>query len=235
MKKGYQGLKRKKLYFAVPLLLIVTVFGSFADTSSTVEAYRQKGFKVKTVMPIFSQLVEFSLPPGFQKANEKATAKNYILELVLQGETYSHWTQMITVTGEKDLAINKPQLTPQEFAEGIAKSFKSECSTTFSHGKAINCNSQVDGFESFIVVLSCGSHVIPEGAVRETTLFFVIKGKRDFYTIQWAERGPASDSKVYIENDPWMERVKQILPIRLSPVIPPKNIDPMKGTGNQDI
>src|SRR4029079_8159251 len=59
----------------------------------------------------FSQLVACSLPANFKTVFENTSDRSYIREAVLKGETTDRWTQMITVTGAKELAGN-PKTTP---------------------------------------------------------------------------------------------------------------------------
>jgi hypothetical protein len=103
-------------------LCTATQAGEDASKANKVDALRQKSYSVGVITPIFSQLVMFSYPKGFVPAFEDTKGGNYIQESVLAGESVNKWTQMITITGAKNLALN-PNATPTRFAESIAGGF----------------------------------------------------------------------------------------------------------------
>ena len=51
-------------------------------------------------------------------------------------------------------------------------------------------------------------------------LLFTIKGKNDYYTIQWAERGKPLKSTPNLTDEKWTERLKKLLPLKVCDVIP---------------
>lgn len=182
-----------------------------------VEALRQQGYSVRTITPIFSQLVAFSFPKGFVPAFEDAKNGQYIHESVLAGESVKRWSQMVTITGAKGLASN-PNVTPARLAGGIADGFKRACpdSYTATGLGAIKFGSH----DGFVAVASCGV-ANPVGEPHsESMLLIVIKGESDYYTIQWAERGEASKTPIKLDSAKWVDRLKRLSPIKLCPVVP---------------
>jgi hypothetical protein len=168
------------------------------------------------ISPIFGQLVAFSQPSNFVPGFEKADGTNYIREAVPKGETVEKWTQMITVTGAKELA-DDPNVTPIAFASVIANGFKKACPKTFS---AMNFgNLMVAGYKAVAVVASCGTVSGATSARAETALVLAIKGASDYYTIQWAERAKASDQPPMIDQAVWKKRLALLEPIRLCPIV----------------
>ena len=187
---------------------------------SELEAYRQKGYSLKTIVPIFSQLVSMSLPKGFQpSAVYEATlpGPRYMRETVLEGETAKQWTQMITVTGARDLA-SSPNVTPQKFVESMAGGFKKACPDSFSAAGVPVGN--IDGFETFGAILSCGTSPTTAGRNSESAMILAIKGDRDMYTVQWAERAASSAAPVAIDAVRWTQRFHALAPIKLCPIVP---------------
>lgn len=91
----------------------------------------------RTITPIFSQLVSFYLPEGFVPQFENAQGPNYIMEFVPQGETVKRWTQMITVTGGRDVVLEHPDLSPKKFSEFMATQFHTICPLTFNAEKLL--------------------------------------------------------------------------------------------------
>jgi hypothetical protein len=121
---------------------------------------------------------------------------------------------MITVTGAKGFAGN-PKATPESFAGSIVGGFRAACPDSFA----------AQGFgptkfgdqDAYVAVASCGS----VGADRhgETALVIAVKGLADYYTLQWAERGPTA-GKTAIDEAKWLDRLRQLQPIRFCPIVP---------------
>ena len=165
---------------------------------------------IQTITPIFSQYVVASFPSEFQTVFEDSNSSQYIRESVLKGESSSAWSQMITITGFKGVSKLRPSLTPEIFLDGIADSFKSVCGTSFNR---INVSdAKIDGYDGFVAIISCGT---ANALNSETALVSVVKGDRDYYTIQWAERSQLSNKPLVIDREKWKSRLKELSPIRL--------------------
>jgi hypothetical protein len=170
----------------------------------------------KVISPIFSQLVTFSMPSTFVVVGENTNGPSYIREAVLKGETAARWTQMITVTGAKAMVAN-PKMSPEIFAVSIAGGFKSACPDTFA-AKGVG-PAKFGDQDGYVALASCGSVVSAPDKHSETALVVAVKGSADYYTLQWAERTPASGKPV-IDEAKWLERLRQLQPIRLCPIVP---------------
>lgn len=180
----------------------------------TARAQAPQSFRV--ISPIFGQLVSFAMPSRFNVAFENSKGGHYIREAVLKGETPERWTQMITVTGEKGMTLT-PGASPESFAGSIAGGFKSACPDSFA---AQPLGTMTFGrFEGFAAIIGCGR--VDTGPTRhsETALLIVLKGTTDYYTIQWAERGPESDEPP-VRDGRWQQRLSDLGPIALCPIMP---------------
>ncbi len=176
-----------------------------------------QGASVRTITPIFSQLLSLALPTGFMPAFEDAKGNQYIHESVLQGESLKSWSQMLTITGAKGLAAN-PNITPNQFASGMAGGYKKSCPDSFTAtGLGVN---KLGGYDGFVAVISCGVAEPVGTPYSESTLLIVIKGENDYYTIQWAERGAASKTPIKYDPAKWVDRFNKLAPINLCPRIP---------------
>ena len=175
------------------------------------------GYSVKSITPIFSQLLVISSPQGFKTVFENARGTQYIRESVLEGENENKWTQMITITGAKDLA-SKPNLSPKKYAESIADGFKRACPNSFSTSSI--SEGKISGYDGFIAIVSCGTSPSTAGRTSESALIAVIKGESDYYTVQWAERTEPSSTPIAIDTTKWVERFKRLAPIKLCPIVP---------------
>jgi hypothetical protein len=208
---------RRAVVLATCLSALVASFASNAQQASAAAAPPVQQKSIQTVTPIFGQLVGFTLPAGFNPADfEKTEGNSYIRESVLKGETVDHWTQMITVTGIKGLASD-PDASPRVLAESIAGGFHHACPETF----AVNPlgDAKVAGYAGFVAVMRCGS--ISDGATThsETAIVLTLKGTSDYYTVQWAERGPVATDELASENNTWLDRLRQLSPIRICPIV----------------
>lgn len=186
-------------------------------TMDIAEQFRQKGYlvrSVKTITPIFSQLLMIPLPSGFSPTFENTQGNHYIREAVLAGENINNWTQMITLTGIKDLA-KRPNMTAQLFANSLAGNFKSACPTSFS-ARSLG-ERKISGYDAFVAIASCGMSPTTNGKTSETALITVIKGEKDFYTLQWAERTLPSMSPIAVDLAKWAKRFNKLMPIKVCP------------------
>ncbi|MGT2435439.1 hypothetical protein ACU4GH_05660 [Bradyrhizobium betae] len=179
----------------------------------TAEAQAPESFRV--ISPIFGQLVSFSMPSTFVAVFENTKAGHYIREAVLKGETPERWTQMITVTGEKGMTLT-PGSSPEKLAGAIAGGFRSACPDSFA-ARPFGVL-KFGRFEGFGAVIGCGR--VDSGPTRhsETALLITLKGATDYYTIQWAERGPEMDEPP-VNDDRWPARLRELSPIDLCPIV----------------
>lgn len=182
--------------------------------AAAAQAQAPQSFRV--ILPIFGQLVSFAMPSDFAAVFEDTKGGHYIREAVLKGETPEHWTQMISVTGEKGMTLTAGA-SPQGFAGTIAGGFKTACPDSFA-ARPFGVL-KFGRFEGFGAVIGCGR--IDSGPTRhsETALLITIKGASDYYTIQWAERGPETDEPP-VNDDRWQARLRDLGPIELCPILP---------------
>ena len=190
----------------------LAVLGAMLGTAALAEG--PPAFRV--ISPIFGQLVTFSMPSAFVVIGENTNGPSYIREAVLKGETADHWTQMITVTGAKGMVAN-PKASPEVLAASIAGGFKSACPDTFA-AKGVG-PAKFGDQDGYVALASCGSVVSAPDKHSETALIVAVKGSTDYYTLQWAERTPAS-GKPIIDEAKWLERLHQLQPLRLCPIVP---------------
>jgi hypothetical protein len=178
-------------------------------------AQAQAPQSLRVISPIFGQLVSFAMPSNFTAVFETAKGGHYIREAVLKGETPERWTQMITVTGEKGMTLT-PGASPEKFAGTIAGGFKSACPDSFA-ARPFGAL-KFGRFEGFGAVIGCGR--VDSGPTRhsETALLITLKGTTDYYTIQWAERGPESDEPP-VNDERWQARLQEVSPIELCPIV----------------
>lgn len=187
------------------------------DKPKTLDELRAQGYSVKSITPIYSQLLLTGYPQGFQTAYEKVNGPSYIRELVPVGETVDNWTKMMTISGIKGLA-SKADITPKIILSNMAGGFKRACPNSFS--AQVVTEGKLSGFDSFVAVVSCGVSPATGGKSSETALIAVIKGQSDYYTIQWAERSAPSNEPIALDVPTWAGKLSLMSPIKLCPIVP---------------
>ncbi len=210
----------KNILFALILTSNLSVYADEATENKgkqNFEAALADASSVRSIAPVFGQLISFPLPKGFVPVFEDTKPSFYIWEAVLTGETFEKWTQMITMTGMKNLVSN-PKVNQEAIVANIASGFQKSCPTTFTAGKLES--SKFLPNDVFAAVLSCGISN-PQGPQHsETALIIAVKGDKNYYTIQWAERSTASPVKVAIDDEKWSKRLSQLSPVNLCPYTP---------------
>jgi hypothetical protein len=203
----------------IGLAICVCASASAQEARKDKVAEPNNGNAVTQVSPIFGQLLLLGFPRGFKPAFEKTNGNSYIREAVLDGETVDKWTQMVTVTGAKGLAANA-SVTPELFVTQIAAGFKRACPETLAVKRlGLVQISGVSGQDAFAGLVGCGTVLTSITPHSEGALLVAIKGAADYYTIQWAERGPASD-RVDLGDAKWTDRLKALSPIKVCPLVP---------------
>ncbi|MDH4982661.1 hypothetical protein [Hyphomicrobium sp. D-2] len=205
----------KRAFFALAAMLFTIQVAPTASPPA-IAAEKMPPF-VTVVSPIFGQLVAFSQPSDFVIGLENVNGSNYIREAIPSGETVEDWTQMVTVTGFKQLAL-QPQAEPVAITSAIANGYKNFCPDLFAVMPVPPPD--VDGFKSFAAVVGCGTVTGNGSPRREETLIIAIEGESDYYTIQWATRGPASDKPPAFDKAAWEKRRADLSPIRLCRIVP---------------
>lgn len=87
-------------------------------------------------------------------------------------------------SGAKGLSGN-PNVPPRSFASSIASGYEKACPDTYSE-KILKEGKNERGYDELVAVLSCGATAGASGVSSESALIVVIKGDRDYYTVQWA-------------------------------------------------
>src|SRR5258705_6321888 len=196
--------------------LCLATLGVLIVSAASAQAPAPAAFRV--ISPIFGQLVSFWMPANFVVVSENSSGPSYIREAVLKGETVNRRTQMITVTGAQGLVSGpkaNPKATPETFVGSIVGGFRSACPDSFA----------AQGFgptkfgdqDAYVAVASCGS--VGTDRHGETALIVAVKGRADYYTLQWAERTAAA-GKPAIDEAKWLDRLRQLQPIRFCPIVP---------------
>ncbi|KQX97135.1 hypothetical protein ASD22_07440 [Rhodanobacter sp. Root480] len=202
---------------ALLMLLVGVTLRPAAAEAPHITTQRENATSVLVISPIFSQLVAFKMPLDFKVVNEETSAHGYIRESVPMGENVEHWSRMITVTGYKDVAAN-PGPPPAVLLNTIAEGFRKACPDSVSVGDL--GSPSVDGYPAAAAFIACGTTISGGKPHSEAALVMAIKGARDYYTIQWAERGAAQATPVAFDGKHWVGQFKQLMPIFLCQRIP---------------
>jgi hypothetical protein len=147
-------------------------------------------------IPIFNQVIAFTLPAHWKPVHQSATKATYVAEFVPRAESAQAWREMITVQGFRDLA-QQPRASPINFLAKIAAGMEKVCggdTVTQSLGAVT-----VDSYEAQAAIIGCAS--LPRAAPGaragqgEIAYYLAIKGTHELYVIQHAVRGGAFDKR----------------------------------------
>jgi hypothetical protein len=169
--------------------------------------------------PIFDHVLAASLPKGFAALpayEATLSGPRYVREHVLEGESDSAWTQMITVTGFGDLSAIG-EASPERFVDAIAAGFRNSCPDSFAMAKVPA--EKVGGLDSYGAVVSCGVAAATAGRTSETALIVAIRGARDFYTLRWTRRDAPSAAPLAVDLPYWSARLAELAPVRICPIV----------------
>jgi hypothetical protein len=194
-----------------------------SDTKSAANNPSGSPCSMGWTMPVWSEILNLSYPIGFHADYEITHGGHFIIELVPKGETAHQWSQMVTVTGEKGLSAN-PNVDALKFSFSMVSGFKGACPDTYS-SQAIG-PTKISGHDAYVAWASCGT-VKPDGSGprgedthSESALIVTIHGTNDYYTVQWAERGPASSQPLVFDITKWGDRLQKLNPIKVCPIVP---------------
>lgn len=164
--------------------------------------------EVTATARVYDRIAAFALPEGFLGAYENEEGGSYLLEFVPEGESVEGWSEMITLSGAKGLAVQMP--APLDVAAAIGAGFRESCPESY-RGSDEGTQQVAGGDAAHLVLFSCGA----AGAETESALILVVISGEAVFTLQWAERGAA----VPPDADIWLPRFDMVLSLRLCPVV----------------
>ena len=200
--------------------MLCVVIGSCLYGCAPQETRSGSEESVTAVVPVYRQLVSFRQPANFKGAFANDTGKSFIQEWVPEGETVEKWSQMITLTGMRDLAVFNA--SPMGLLGQIATKYKQSCPESFSTRALGNTKvKQFDtsGIDGFAAVVACGNNHRPTPQ-SEVALLIGIRGSLDLYTLQWAERAEKTNGPPVIDEAKWRSRLNSLAPIKLCSRLP---------------
>ncbi|AGK58773.1 hypothetical protein HYPDE_35508 [Hyphomicrobium denitrificans 1NES1] len=189
---------------------LLVVFSGLAGSA----AFAEEPGSSTIIAPVLGQLVGFTLPGGFEIQKAQADGGRYFRAAIPKGESIDNWSQLISITGAKDIDKD-PKKTAQFIAANISGSIQKLCPDTFSV-KPLG-STKINGQDGFVAITSCGK--VEPDKHRETALTVAIKTNEAVYTIQWTERTPANAENLTIDEEKWKGRLKQMVPFRVCPVV----------------
>jgi hypothetical protein len=137
------------------------------------------------IAPVYAQLVSFTLPDGFAVAFEDPAPGFYIIEAPAMGQTVENWTQLISMTGAKNGVRGDVVENAALYASNIAASYRQYCPDSYST-QMLPTPAIPGVLDAVAVYYACGPTA--DTAQAEGVVMLVLSGRKDIYTLQWAER-----------------------------------------------
>ena len=182
-----------------------------------VERARAQNYSVFATFPIYNQILAISFPRGFVPVTQTTRGPSYLQESVQSGETAEQWTQMLSILGTQGAGLN-PTVTVERAKDFYVNRYRGSCPDTLA---MIDLgDGGLAGHDARVVVVSCGSVPSASGSHSESMLLIVLKGTQDFYSIQWATRGPASSVPLQLDRNEWTTRLRRLQPVKLCARVP---------------
>lgn len=173
-----------------------------------------------TVTPIFGELFVMKFLPQFREQGTQTRGSSFLRSMLLNTDDNLRWTQRVLLTANKLEAKDDSQ-TPRDKVMAIAASFNQACPTTF-FAKPLSSLRIASGHDAYLALVSCGSHTMTNSklATSETTLVLAIKGKLNFYFVQWSERGAPSEITLNPNLELWQQRMRSLAPFGICTEVP---------------
>ena len=190
---------------AFPPGLGAAIFAGSVVLGFGLAAAAETGKVPRAAAPVYDSVVVFALPGGFEPAFENEQNGAYILELVPQGQSLDAWTEMLTLTGV-DNAQQNAGMSAKEIVdwglEKIARGYEAGCLQPLTF-EAFNDPPPPGAEDGVLAHVGCPE--VRQTGQSEQMMFWLAVREGDLFTLQWAERGPATDSLTF---DPpkWFDR-----------------------------
>lgn len=173
-------MKKTIIITALGLLSLNSIAASNSSDQKTINA----------LIPVFSEVIGMKIPRDFNVVNQGTSKDGFIFEAVPKGQTVDNWKQMITITGQRNMAM-APGFSIDNVATLFGKGYRNNCPDSFST-KNIDKYEKIDEHNNVAVLYRCGNESKDGKTYSETNLVNFIQGKKDFYTIQYAERNKSA-------------------------------------------
>lgn len=173
--------------------------------------------KTTAVTPIFGELFAMSLLPQFREQGTQTRSDTFIRSMILNTDENASWTQRVLLMGIKLTSKEEPQFA-RERVVAVAESFKQACPSSF-FARGLSSGKINSGHEVYAMLASCGTHTMTQTktATSETTLVLVIRGDRNYYVLQWSERGAPSVTALVPDLEMWKQRITKLGPFVICP------------------
>lgn len=158
-------------------------------------------------LPFWSQSVALDLPPEFQQAYAAEQGDYRLAEFVPRGQTVEAWRQMITITAIRGAAQTHDAV---DEANRLAGQYRAACPETFAH-QVLTAPEIAGAQASFAAYLGCGDLA----GQSEAMVFVAMRGAKDIYSVQWAERGLGLEATLNPDMTRWQDRAATLAASRL--------------------
>ncbi|MDD2685765.1 MAG: hypothetical protein PHY62_06370 [Gallionella sp.] len=208
----------KNLSISLLLLLVASyTSGLYAEDAPTKAAPLPKEYSAIFSTPIFSQVFVHGLPNGWQMVSSRKSpdGSDFVQVYALDGQNPSNWTELIMVTGMKDM-VKTPNANLPNLIEYIAKQKRVVCPERFF---AISAGSAMFGSRpGHTAILGCGRLSANAAGLKagegEIGVYIAVQGEKDFYVIQRVQRRAAFEvTPEPLSRSEFLKLVQSLMPI----------------------
>lgn len=216
---------------ALPALLLTCSTASIAgDINEAIDAqaqamraaYRASPDRpIGVTFPLYERVLAFDMLRGFVPVYENVNGDFYITEFVPDGQSIESWTQMVTVTAQRNGAGSQLDHVTQ-----ASQTFDTlnGCNTGLVF-KQLGQRQVHPDVSAVIISRSCkevsGNAYVGAKATGEQNLILHFSDGRDVYTLQFAVRGPFDRGKRPISDAQAIPQLAKFGTIKLCPASGP--------------
>lgn len=168
-----------------------TVIAAEEQTDAQQPQKEAKPYETIVSTPMFSQSFVHGLPKGWRlvQSGKSPDGSSFSQGYALEGQSPSDWTELLTVTGFKDMA-KLPNASPSAFIEKTARHKQTLCPKSMV---AISGGNVVFGTRrGHVAIIGCGRLPTDMGGMTagegEIGLYVIVQGDNDMYVIQRLQR-----------------------------------------------
>lgn len=158
--------------------------------------------------------VSMVIPGEFvaEPAHANASAASAIIEFLPPGEALDAWSQLLTMTSVVDGSGQPADKAVLNAANNLAAGYGDACPGSFA-AEDLGAPAVTGADAAFAAWLACGDVAGMGHSEAMAVLVLATGGK--LFTVQWAERGPASAVPLTFDMNHWLPRLDALMAFSL--------------------
>lgn len=164
---------------------------------------------------LLDRTVNITVPDSFvaESAFSDATPGSAIIEFIPPGESLEAWSQMFSLTAFAGVAEGTASdQAVLGMAEQLAQGYAAACPGGMAT-EGLGSPALAGAEATFTVWLACDQ--VGDSGTAEAMVALILAIEGTIYTVQWAERGPATEGPPVFDFNHWLPRLDALMTISL--------------------